>query len=110
MFGWPLMKVTKQHLSFFASAHATSPNAFFSELRPLIQDIRCNPHPATKDTQREHHKRGRGADLENNVSMVWLSSNGQHWLTEDYLFLATCDIASPVSVSQLMYLGFLTFG
>jgi len=29
----PLLQSTKHHLSFLASAHATSPNTFFSEIR-----------------------------------------------------------------------------
>ena len=50
----PLLQSTKHHLSFLASAHATSPNTFFfwntdpPSLRPLMHDIRCNPNPGNQ--------------------------------------------------------------
>jgi hypothetical protein len=50
------MQTTKQHLSFLASARATSPNTFFLgntvplSLHPLNQDMQCNLYPPTKHT------------------------------------------------------------
>lgn len=82
----PLMQVTKQHLSFFLHPFM-QPHQTLSFLNcvPSSRIYNAAPTRENKYTQREHHERGRDADLENNVWMVWLSSNCQHWSTENHL-------------------------